>query len=152
MLRAEESIDVSAPLTTVGQLLVLVDPWGEVSIDGSPMGVTPLSAMELDAGPHLLTVANPGYVGWIRHPVEVEAGETYRVNLSFKKSGALRVLVTPWADIEIDGQGVGQTPLGELQVTPGQHEVVLRHPVLGTQTRTIDIVEGGSTRLEVDLR
>jgi hypothetical protein len=29
----------------------------------------------------------------------------------------------PWADIELDGKHVGQTPLGELPLSPGPHLV-----------------------------
>ena len=29
----------------------------------------------------------------------------------------------PWAEIELDGKAVGETPLGELPISPGPHVV-----------------------------
>jgi serine/threonine protein kinase len=42
-----------------GKLLVLVNPWGEVRVDGTSVGTTPLPAFSLSAGTHKVTVSNP---------------------------------------------------------------------------------------------
>lgn len=42
-----------------GSLLVLVVPWGNVSVDGKPYGTTPMGAIPLAAGPHTVVVTNP---------------------------------------------------------------------------------------------
>ncbi|HEY7512993.1 MAG TPA: serine/threonine-protein kinase, partial [Vicinamibacteria bacterium] len=42
--------------------------------------------------------------------------------------GALLVLVTPWADVSVDGLPRGQTPLARIPLAPGAHDVRLSHP------------------------
>ena len=34
----------------------------------------------------------------------------------------------PWAQIEIDGREFGETPLGEVELPVGEHEVTVRFP------------------------
>jgi hypothetical protein len=41
---------------------------------------------------------------------------------------AVNFNATPWADLQIDGRGVGPTPLAGVQLTPGEHRVVARFP------------------------
>jgi hypothetical protein len=40
----------------------------------------------------------------------------------------LSVNAAPWAEIQLDGRVVGETPLGELAVAPGPHVVTARLP------------------------
>ncbi|MGH7288718.1 MAG: hypothetical protein ACREI8_11940, partial [Myxococcota bacterium] len=40
----------------------------------------------------------------------------------------LSVNAAPWAEISLDGHPVGDTPLGELRVTPGAHVVSAKLP------------------------
>jgi type II secretory pathway predicted ATPase ExeA len=40
----------------------------------------------------------------------------------------LNVNAIPWAEIEVDGRRVGQTPLGDLPLAPGTHRVTARLP------------------------
>ncbi len=40
-----------------GSLLVQVDPWADVTVDGTPRGTTPVR-LKLSAGPHRVTLAN----------------------------------------------------------------------------------------------
>jgi hypothetical protein len=48
-----------------------------------------------------------------------------------KRSGYLTVSSDPWAYVTIDGKKRGTTPLLEIEVTAGQHEVELENPPLG---------------------
>jgi serine/threonine-protein kinase len=41
-----------------GKLLVRVNPWADVVVDGRMVGATPLSAIEVSAGRHSVTVTN----------------------------------------------------------------------------------------------
>ncbi len=64
----------------------------------------------------------------------------------------LLVLVTPWADVEIDGEAVGQTPLPRLALAAGPHDVVLSHPDYRPFPRRVTLRPGETLRLVVDLR
>lgn len=135
-----------------GHLLVVIEPWGRITVDGREVGETPLPEFELAAGEHELMVSNPGFIGVIRSTVTVKPGQTLTVHHSFRESGSLRVVVSPWADVYIDGQHVGQTPLDELEVTAGRHSVSLRHPTMGRRNEIVDIRSNESAVIKVDLR
>jgi serine/threonine protein kinase len=61
-----------------GALLVVVRPWADVSVDGVPVGQTPLGAVPLDAGPHQVLLAHPDYQPYPRR-VTIRSGETLRL-------------------------------------------------------------------------
>jgi hypothetical protein len=77
----------------------------------------------------------------------VDPGPTTPV---FQK-GALLVLVTPWADVSIDGNVVGQTPLARIPLSPGPHSVLITHPDYQPFPRKVTIQPGETFRLAVDL-
>jgi hypothetical protein len=49
----------------------------------------------------------------------------------------------PWAEVWVDGQRFGETPLGNVRLPVGPHEVVFRHPQLG-ERRTVAMVRADS--------
>jgi serine/threonine-protein kinase len=66
--------------------------------------------------------------------------------------GDLRVLATPWAEVAVDGQHVGTTPMGRaIALAPGVHFVTFTHPSAAVVTRKIDIAEGGSVVVDVTM-
>jgi hypothetical protein len=52
----------------------------------------------------------------------------------------------------IDGKSVGETPIGNLSVSVGSHDVVFRHPELGEQRTVATVTLNAPTRLSVDMR
>ena len=58
----------------------------------------------------------------------------------------IRFVVHPWARVEVDGRPPFLTPRAEaLEIEPGEHTVVLRHPVLGSRKLQFR-VEAGEER------
>ncbi len=43
----------------LGKVIFRISPWADVSVDGRELGVTPMSPVDLPAGDHLFTLANP---------------------------------------------------------------------------------------------
>jgi len=37
----------------------------------------------------------------------------------------VNINATPWAEVWIDGKSFGETPLGNISVAPGEHEIVV---------------------------
>jgi hypothetical protein len=134
-----------------GHLLVLVEPWAEVAVDGIERGQTPLPEMRLTAGSHELVLSNPSFVGVIRDRVQVIGGQSVQRRYSFKASGTLRLLVRPWADVYVDGRHAGQTPMGALRLPPGTHTLVMRHPELGEKSAVVEVFQDRETVLEVEM-
>ena len=56
------------------------------------------------------------------------------------------------SEVWIDGQKVGDTPIGNLPIAIGAHDIVLRHPELGEQRHTVLVTLANPVRLSVDLR
>ena len=65
--------------------------------------------------------------------------------------GTVSLNAIPWASVSIDGENVGDTPIGNLQLTVGPHEVVFRNSELGEQRRVITVSTRTPVRLSVDL-
>ncbi|MCP5058160.1 MAG: AAA family ATPase [bacterium] len=55
--------------------------------------------------------------------------------------GRMNVNAIPWANIEIDGEPAGETPLGELAVPRGSRQIVARFPDGQVTTRTVELGE-----------
>lgn len=61
--------------------------------------------------------------------------------------GFLLVLAVPWAEVRIDGADVGETPLPEIALSAGAHEVELDNPnVIGTIRDRVEVRSAETTR------
>ncbi len=63
----------------------------------------------------------------------------------------LQLLVKPWAEVLIDGQSVGTTPVRPLTLAAGVHDITLKHPRFEPFTRRLLVQAGRPVRMEVDL-
>ena len=207
-----------------GQLQVRTEPAGaRISIDGTPLGKTPMNIVEIVPGEHAVTLESdlgsvtqkvmieagvqaslvvpmgpqPGAVtsGWLsvtsslevelrengrllgtsgidrimlaagKHDIElvndlvgfremrtvqVVAGRVAALSIAIPK-GTVSLNAVPWATVSIDGENVGDTPIGNFPLAVGQHEVVFRNTELGEQRRIITVTLRTPTRLSVDL-
>jgi len=83
--------------------------------------------------------------------VTVTPGQVAPMKIDLPK-GTMSLNAVPWAEVWIDGDRVGETPIGNLQVALGQHEVVFRHPDLGEQRFTPTVTLNAPARVSADLR
>jgi hypothetical protein len=65
--------------------------------------------------------------------------------------GALAISALPWAQVEVDGEALGNTPVDGLTLEPGYHSVRFAHPDYWPVRRQIRIEPGQKDRLEIDL-
>jgi serine/threonine-protein kinase len=117
---------------------------------GKAQGTT-RGRMSLAAGSYQLELVNDALE--IRQVVtaNVSPGQGIRVAVPIP-TGVLSVNALPWADVWIDGNPVGTTPLANLKVPVGTHEVVLRHPSLGERKQSVVVKAITPARLGVDLK
>ncbi|MBQ0933350.1 serine/threonine-protein kinase [Ideonella alba] len=67
----------------LGRVQLAVTPWGEVEVDGRPVGVAPpLRHLELPAGPHTITVRNGDAPPQVRH-IEVDPSQPSTLKFRF---------------------------------------------------------------------
>jgi hypothetical protein len=121
-----------------------------VSEKGSAVGST-AAPVTLAAGRHTLDLSSDAYGYRAVREVDVRPGRLTRVDVALPK-GSVNINATPWAEVFVDGQRVGETPLGNVQLTIGSHDVKFRHPQLGEQVRTVVVTAGTPGRLSVDMK
>jgi hypothetical protein len=81
----------------------------------------------------------------------VSPGKVTPIKIDFPK-GTIALNAVPWAEVWVDGEKVGETPIGNLSLTIGPHEIVFRHPELGEQRHAATVTVNSPARLSVDLR
>jgi serine/threonine-protein kinase len=58
-------------------------------------------------------------------------------------SGLVRIAVSPWGQVEVDGTPVGTTPpLNEVTLSAGKHQIVIRNEDLPPYSATINVTSG----------
>jgi serine/threonine-protein kinase len=75
----------AAPVATTGVLQFRILPWADVTLDGTPLGTTPLRPVTVEAGEHRVVLTHPGYKP-LQKTVVVRADETttLEVDLSYE--------------------------------------------------------------------
>lgn len=105
----------------------------------------------LPVGRHQLEIVNEALGYRASRSVNVSAGRVSAVTLDWPQ-GSLAINALPWAEVWIDGERVGETPIGSVSVPIGPHEIVFRHPELGERRSYTTVTAGEPTRVGVDLR
>jgi hypothetical protein len=103
------------------------------------------------AGRQEITLVNEELGYRATRVVEVGAGQVAPISVEMP-NGMLALNAVPWAEVWIDGERVGETPMGNVPVSLGPHSVLFRHPELGEQERRVVVTLQGITRISVDLR
>ena len=88
------------------------------------------------AGTHQLDFINPSLGFRASRPVTFRAGEITTLAVAVPP-GRLSVNAEPWAEIWIDNRPMGETPLANLEIPIGEHEVIFRHPDLGERRQNV---------------
>ncbi len=102
------------------------------------------------AGRHELDFVNSAF-GYRSHQVvDIKAGQIVPMKIS-PPDGRVSVNAVPWAQVSINGKPVGDTPLGNLPLPVGEHEITFRHPQLGEQTQKVIVKSGVLTRVSASM-
>jgi hypothetical protein len=134
-----------------GHLLIVVEPWAEVFVDGHRMGETPLSEIQLTVGTHEIALANSEFAGVIKDQISIAEASTVRRRYTFNDYGFFHAIVTPWASVYIDDRYVDQTPMTKVKVPSGSHRVTLHHPELGEESTVVEIQPNETTVLKIEM-
>jgi serine/threonine-protein kinase len=140
-----------APSGAAGGWVAIKAPFEMTVLEnGKTIGTTGMDSLMLPAGAHELEITSTAYSFSTTMTVKVLPGKTVMLPVALPK-GTLSINALPWADVTLDGQSMGQTPLGNLSVTIGNHEVVWRHPQLGERRQTVKVTAGAPVRAGMDL-
>jgi hypothetical protein len=115
------------------------------------LGTTRTDRIMMSAGRHDVLLVNDTVGLRTTRVVQVLPGKVASVSVEVP-NGTIALNAIPWAEVWIDGEKVGETPIGNLPVAIGPRNVLFRHPELGEQHHTVMVTLKGVARLSVDLR
>lgn len=138
---------VSGP---VGGWLSISSPFAVDIVEHDDVIGSGASRIMLAAGRHDLTLANRSLGYEVAKRVDVTAGKTTPVRIEAPKV-SVSVNARPWAEVLLDGTAVGETPIANLLVSVGSHEVLFRHPQFSEQKQTVLVTVKGPNRIAADL-
>jgi len=123
----------------------------QIMENGTLLGSTETPRILVPAGSHELELTNAALGYRVTRTVQVVAGQTSSITLKAPQ-GTLSINALPWAEVWVDGKPAGETPIGNLSLTIGDHELLFRHPELGEQRKTVTVGALAPVRVGVDLR
>jgi hypothetical protein len=132
---------------------IRLDSPGSVQVfeNGRVIGNSDFERIMLPVGRHDLEFVNDALGYRERRTVQVVAGQTAAMRLEWPR-GTMAINALPWAEVLVDGNRVGETPLGNVSVPIGSHEVIFRHPELGERRMSVTVTARETLKVGVDLR
>lgn len=123
----------------------------QIMENGALVGTTDTPRILLPAGAHDLELVNNELGYRLTRNVQITAGQTATIGLKPPMS-TISINATPWAEVWIDGQRAGDTPIGNFSLPIGKHELLFSHPDFGDQRRTVTVGVTAPQRVSVDMR
>jgi hypothetical protein len=123
----------------------------EIREDGRMIGTSDADRLMLAAGRHELLLVSDTMGYRSSRVVNVVAGKVAEVKVDLP-NGVVNLNATPWAEVFLDGQRVGETPIGNLSVPIGPHELVFRHPQFGEKRHAVSVTLNGPMRVSIDMK
>jgi archaellum component FlaG (FlaF/FlaG flagellin family) len=148
------SVHIVAPPTSAsaaGWLSVTVASPLQIFEQDRLVGTTAIGRLLLPPGVHVLDFTSEELGFRAQRTITIRPGTPTEVAIDLP-AVTLSVNAQPWAEVFVDGERVGETPIGTLSRPIGRHEVVLRHPELGERRRTVMLTTSGANRISVDMR
>jgi len=168
MVEAATPLDIAAVLTRSapqpttqppqnGSIAITSIPSGaEVYIDGQQTGIAPAIFPEILPGNHQVTLSSKGYDDW-SHIVSVGSGRMSAINAELvatkEVTGSLAVITDPpGAEIFVDGDFKGVSPVTIPGLSAGTHMVLLTLKEYANTTTNISITAGKTQKYTTGLQ
>jgi len=133
-------------------------PWIEVSsapegaavfVNGHLAGATPVRVSDLAPGSYAVRLEKQGHLPLVRQVQVGAVGVTLSETLAPTPSGRLQVSVNPpGAEVLLDGELVGHTPLSLASVPAGMYEMVIRKANHVPQIHRVSIQAGATAEFK----
>jgi hypothetical protein len=117
--------------------------------NGDFVGTSEDARLALPAGEHVIGLENESVGYRDVRTVQIAAGKVTTVPVSLP-NGAISINARPWAEVFVDGQRIGETPVSQHALPVGIHEVVFRHPEFGERTVSVVVKLGTTGRAFTD--
>ena len=113
------------------------------------IGTTSADELMLSTGRHHLYLSNSTLGFETTIDVDIAPGAVVPATITVPDN-MVSINALPWAEVWIDGRAIGTTPLANVPVSIGPHEIVWRHPQFGERRRVYTITNGAPMRLGLD--
>jgi hypothetical protein len=123
----------------------------EIREDGQLIGTTETDRLMLASGRHSLEFVNPSLGFRETRTVQVLPGKVAPLVIELPQ-GSVSLNASPWAEVWIDGRRIGETPIANVPVPIGPHEIVFRHPELGEKKQAVSVTTGAPVRVSVSMK
>ena len=156
-IQAGVTASVLTPVTTVapgpvsGWITIKSAVAIEVRENGRLIGTTDSDRIMMASGRHDIELANDTLGYHATRSIQVPAGKVAPISVELPQ-GVINLNASPWAEVWIDGRRVGETPIGNLPVAIGPHEVIFRHPQLGEKRQAVSVTLNAPVRVSVDMK
>jgi hypothetical protein len=107
--------------------------------------------IEATVGRHAFDLVNSELGYRSRREVDIKAAQILTLEVT-PANGSVSINASPWAEVWIDGNAVGETPLAKLSVPLGEHEFIFRHPQLGERRQRAKVRSEGVTLVSARLQ
>jgi hypothetical protein len=157
VIQAGVTSSVLAPVATAsaGPLSGWLSVRSPVSIEiregGRLLGTTDTDRIMMTAGRHELELVNETLGYRANRVVQIPPGKVAGLGVEMPP-GSININAAPWAEVWIDGKRAGETPIGNLPISIGPHEIVFRHPQLGEKRQAVSVTLTAPVRLSVDMK
>ncbi len=102
------------------------------------LGATADGPIVASAGSHQLDLVNTALGLRMRQTITIRAGVIAPLTIT-PPMGRLSINAQPWAQVLIDDNPVGETPLANIQVPIGDHQIIFRHPQMGERRERVTV-------------
>jgi hypothetical protein len=117
--------------------------------NGDFVGTSEDARLSLPAGHQVIGLENESVGFRDVRTVEVIPGKVTPVPVSLPK-GEISINARPWAEVFVDGSRIGETPVSQLSLPVGIHEIVFRHPEHGERRVSVVVKIGATGRAFTD--
>ena len=136
---------------STGLISITTEPPADIFLGKKKLGRGSIQRASVPAGKHKLKIVLRKGTQRVL-PVKIKRGEHIEKSVAFG-SGKLRVVVLPWANVWVDGQKKGQTPMPSMELLEGYHQVRLVNDQIGKdQTEKVKIQPGKESLVRIDWR
>jgi hypothetical protein len=146
-VEAGKELGVDVPLYS-GFVAISIPFVVDVAENGKVVGTSENQQIIMTPGRHELRLSNDDLGYRVTQTVEVVSGEVARVELDPKAT--VNINAVPWAEVFIDGQKVGETPLANVPIRLGVREIVFRNSQYPDKKQTVTINAGSSATISID--
>jgi len=115
------------------------------------LGSTADGPIVTSAGTHQFDLLNTALGYRVRQTVTIRTGVLTPLTIA-PPMGRLSINADPWAQVLIDDKPIGDTPVANVAVSLGEHQVIFRHPQLGERRETVVVRADAPTRVSTSFR